>query len=150
MEKFKENYKNLSDKSLITISAIISVFTQYRYLKKNHVFYEYNGHFNSPQNKFNRSQIVHHWKDVTMRAFLVFSISYLATTFTKNYLIGFDKVIEDGYKEEEKQLRKKLEEERKRFKSIVIEGEDERISLRKFNTINEVKNRDKVDKYLEN
>jgi hypothetical protein len=150
MEIIKNKYTSLSNKSLIAISAFISFLSQYRYLKKNHVMSEYNGHFNSPQNMFNRSQIVHHWKDVSMRAFLVFSFTYLATSFTKLYLIGFDKIIEDGYKEEEQELRKKLEEERKRYKSIVIEGENEKLSLKNFNTINEVKSRDKVDKYLEN
>jgi hypothetical protein len=150
MEIIKDKYTSLSNQSLIAISAVISFFSQYRYLKKNHVMSEYNGHFNSPQNMFNRSQIVHHWKDVTMRAILVFTFSYLATSFIKSYMIGFDKIIEEAYKEEELELRKKLVEERKKYQSIVIEGENEKLSLKKFNTINDVTNRDKVDKYLEN
>lgn len=150
MEVIKEKYINLSYISLFSISAFITFIIQFRYFKKNYLYSEYNGHFNSPQNMFNKIQTIHHLKDAGMRGLLVFTFSYFMLSIYQIYLKGFDKISEENYIEEEKILRKKLEEERKRHKSIVIEGEIDKSITKKYDIGNEVKIREKVDKYLEN
>lgn len=97
-QDLKETFKNLSQNKIYGISLLLSTLFSYKYLKNKHLYSEFNGHFNSPQNKLNKVLFTFYLKEGVIRFSFGFIFFMLSLTYVKSKLGGYEEELKKIYK----------------------------------------------------
>jgi hypothetical protein len=88
MEKIGSFYLYFSNKSYLAISFSSSAFLSYKYLKKQEIYEEFHGHYNSPKYYQNKNLRFFHLQEALVRFCFGGGIIFGFLFLTKHFLIS--------------------------------------------------------------
>jgi len=155
MEKVKTFFKNISSSYINFISFTFSSLAFIRFLRNTHLSSEFRGHFNSPQNIQNMRMRKFYYKDGAVLIIFTFTFTWIGLTSIK-FLLSDKK--EPEYNEAKDLIEKfNINKDKSGFKDINNKNKEffsnefsdlNNTSKDKFNNDKELKNRDRVNEYL--